>query len=96
MIEYDSGEELETKFNIAANEVKKLRKRPLDAELLLLYGLYKQAIDGNYRESQKPSFFDAKNLAKWNAWRVNRGMTKSRAMTEYIQLVGDMKNKYNK
>lgn len=92
---YDSGEELEIKFNVAAEQVKQLKTRPADGELLILYGLYKQAKEGTYRESLKPPFYDAKNLAKWNAWRSNKGKTKSRAMIEYIEVVDDLKKKYN-
>lgn len=94
IIQYDKGDELTQTFESYASKVKLLKQRPFDGELLLLYGLYKQARDGRYRESQKPGPFDAKGLAKWNAWRANRGKTKTQAMQEYISMVEMLIKKY--
>lgn len=94
MVEHESVEDLRRKFLVAAEEIKLLSQKPCDEELLLLYGLYKQANEGSCKDSQKPSFFDLKNMSKWNAWDANRGMSKSKAMKEYIQVVDDLKKKY--
>ncbi|KAK6021337.1 hypothetical protein OSTOST_12990 [Ostertagia ostertagi] len=34
-------------FDIAAEEMRRLKKDPTDEEKLILYGLYKQSIHGN-------------------------------------------------
>ena len=48
-----------------------------------LYGLYKQATIGD-APTQRPSFLQAKALAKWNAWDSMRGMTQKDALSGYI------------
>jgi diazepam-binding inhibitor (GABA receptor modulating acyl-CoA-binding protein) len=59
----------------------------LDNETLLsLYGLYKQATDGDCSIA-KPGFFDPKGSAKWTAWNENKGMDKQTAMRRYVRKV---------
>ena len=94
MIQYGDDTELDQDFIRASEEVKHLPKRPTDRDLLLLYGLYKQANEGSCKESQKPPIYDLKNTAKWNAWSANSGMSKNRAKTEYISLVENFRKKY--
>ncbi|XP_061677090.1 peroxisomal carnitine O-octanoyltransferase-like isoform X3 [Syngnathoides biaculeatus] len=54
-------------FEKAAEDVKNLKTRPSDQELLDLYGLYKQAIVGDV-DTERPGLFDMKGKAKWDAW----------------------------
>jgi acyl-CoA-binding protein len=54
--------------------------------LLSLYGLYKQALEGDCNVS-KPNFFDLKGTAKWDAWNENKSMDKATAMRRYVRKV---------
>ena len=78
--------DLQGKFEKAAEEVMELPKRPDDKTLLRLYGLYKQATEGNLK-GKRPGFADVKARAKYDAWSRLRGKSPDWAMTEYIKLV---------
>ena len=82
-------------FNMAANIVKKLRQKPNNDELLSLYGLYKQAVNGD-NKNEEPSMFtlDFNAKYKWIAWNKNKGKTKQRSEEEYITLVNELIKKY--
>ena len=54
--------------------------------LLDLYGLFKQATEGDV-SGEKPGMFDFKGAAKYDAWESRRGMTKDEAMQAYVDLV---------
>ncbi|XP_035019502.1 peroxisomal carnitine O-octanoyltransferase isoform X3 [Hippoglossus stenolepis] len=54
-------------FEKMAEDVKKVKTKPSDQELLDLYGLYKQSMVGDVNIGQ-PGMFDMKGKAKWNAW----------------------------
>jgi diazepam-binding inhibitor (GABA receptor modulating acyl-CoA-binding protein) len=54
--------------------------------LLDLYGLYKQATEGDVR-GERPGGFDFKGAAKFDAWARRRGMTRDEAMAAYVELV---------
>ena len=84
----------ENDFIESSKQVMKLSKKPDDKELLKLYGLYKQGLFGNNKES-KPSFFDFKASSKWNAWMKEAGKGRPQAKREYIEYVELLKNKYN-
>jgi len=84
---------LEQDFNIAAEEVKKLSKKPSDKDLLKLYGLYKQSTLGTNNEP-KPSIFNPTTYSKWNVWYENRMLSKNMAKKKYVELVQELKTKY--
>ena len=65
---------------------KKFTTRPSNEELLKLYGLYKQATEGD-NEGERPGGFDFKAAAKYNSWLSYKGKSKDEAEKEYIQLV---------
>ncbi|MCE7057071.1 acyl-CoA-binding protein [Algoriphagus sp. AGSA1] len=65
---------------------KKFTDRPNNEELLKLYGLYKQATEGD-NETERPGGFDFKAAAKYNAWLNQKGLSKEEAAGQYIQLV---------
>lgn len=94
MIHYETRDSLEDRFEEAATRVRKLKMRPTDQELLMLYGLYKQAKDGNYDSVNYPPFYQVKERAKWDSWRSNSGMSRSRAMSQYIKVVDELVQKY--
>ncbi|CAJ1062226.1 acyl-CoA-binding domain-containing protein 7 [Xyrichtys novacula] len=83
----------QAEFEKMAEDVKKVKTRPTDQELLDLYGLYKQAIVGDV-DTERPGMLDLKGKAKWDAWNSRKGMSKEDAMTAYITLAKEIINKY--
>ncbi len=74
-------EELEA----AVARVNALAKAPSTADMLLLYGWYKQATVGDVSGS-RPGMLDVKGRAKWDAWAANRGKTREAAADGYVAL----------
>ncbi|XP_023995917.1 acyl-CoA-binding domain-containing protein 7-like [Salvelinus sp. IW2-2015] len=66
---------LQAEFERVADDVKKVKSRPSDQELLDMYGLYKQAIFGDIN-IDKPGMLDMKGKAKWEAWDYRKGKIK--------------------
>ncbi len=73
-------------FKEAVSRVEKLSKRPSNEQLLDLYGLYKQATEGDVSGS-RPGMFDLKGRAKFDAWSGRKGTSKDDAMKRYVALV---------
>jgi diazepam-binding inhibitor (GABA receptor modulator, acyl-CoA-binding protein) len=73
-------------FKDAAARVEKLSKRPSNEQLLDLYGLYKQATEGDVTGS-RPGMLDLKGRAKFDAWAKRKGAPKDEAMKRYVALV---------
>ncbi len=84
--------DLQVQFEKAVEDVMELPKRPDDKTLLRLYGLYKQAIEGNIK-GKRPGFTDVKARAKYDAWSRLRGKTSDWAMGEYVKLAGELMGK---
>ena len=82
--------DLQAQFEKAAEEVMELPKRPDDKTLLKLYGLYKQATEGNLK-GKRPGFTDVKGRAKYDAWADRKGMSREAAMKAYVKLVEHLK-----
>ncbi|XP_054478465.1 acyl-CoA-binding domain-containing protein 7 [Anoplopoma fimbria] len=80
-------------FEKMAGDVKKVKTRPTDQELLDLYGLYKQAIVGEVN-TERPGITDLKGKAKWDAWNSRKGMSNDDAMSAYIALAKEVISKY--
>nr|AEK25827.1 diazepam-binding inhibitor [Micropterus salmoides] len=80
-------------FDKIAEDVKKVKTRPTDEELLDLYGLYKQAVVGDIN-TERPGTLDFKGKAKWDAWSSRKGMSKDDAMSAYITLGKEIISKY--
>ncbi len=76
--------DIEKEFNEAALKVTKLKSRPSDAELLVLYGLYKQCKDGDC-DIPQPWAVQFEARAKWDAWNEHKGMEKAKAMKKYVK-----------
>ncbi|XP_004572007.1 acyl-CoA-binding protein [Maylandia zebra] len=85
--------ELQTKFDEAAAEVKQLKAKPTDEEMLQIYSLFKQATVGDVNTA-RPGMFDFTGKAKWDAWEKQKGKSNENAMNEYISLVEELKQKY--
>jgi diazepam-binding inhibitor (GABA receptor modulating acyl-CoA-binding protein) len=72
-------------FDAAVVRSRTLPHQPNDV-LLELYGLYKQASEGDVA-GDRPGGFDFKGAAKYDAWARRRGMTRDEAMGAYVELV---------
>jgi acyl-CoA-binding protein len=79
-------------FLDAQDRVKKLSKRPSNSELLDLYGLFKQATEGDAKGS-RPGMLDPKGRAKFDAWTSRKGMAGADARTRYVALVAELVTK---
>jgi diazepam-binding inhibitor (GABA receptor modulating acyl-CoA-binding protein) len=77
---------LKERFAAAKARVETLSTRPSNEELLDLYGLYKQASEGDVTGS-RPGMLDVKGRAKFDAWAKRRGTSKDEAMRKYVSLV---------
>ena len=77
-------------FELALQESKQLSERPSNEILLQLYGLFKQATDGD-NDAKRPAGFDFKAIAKHDAWVSMKGKNHEDCMTKYIELVQSLK-----
>lgn len=77
---------LEQDFAAAQERVKKLAKRPSNDQLLALYGLFKQATEGDVT-GKRPGMLDVVGRAKHDAWAARRGTEKGAAQQAYVALV---------
>ncbi len=77
---------LDEQFTSAQDRVKTLTTRPSNQDLLELYALFKQATSGDVQGS-KPSRFDLKGRAKWDAWSAKSGQSSDTAKQNYVALV---------
>jgi diazepam-binding inhibitor (GABA receptor modulating acyl-CoA-binding protein) len=78
-------EQIKVDFEKACLDIKDVSGLDNDT-MLNLYGLYKQALEGD-SNTDKPSFFDPKGQAKWTAWNENKGMDNITAMRRYTRKV---------
>lgn len=82
-----------TSLEEAVALTKKFTSRPSNEDLLKLYGLYKQATEGD-NETERPGGFDFKAAAKYNAWLNFKGLTKKDAESQYMELVKQLVTKH--
>jgi len=75
-----------TEFTKAAENVKKLKTKPTDSEMLELYGLYKQATVGDIN-TVRPGMIDFAGKAKWDEWNKRKGLSQPEAENQYISVV---------
>lgn len=80
---------LKEEFEQALNQVRSLDTRPSNENLLKLYGLYKQATEGDVTDD-RPGGFDFKAIAKYDSWASLRGTSENEAMQAYIDLVDSL------
>lgn len=80
-------------FLTATETVKKLTQTPNNDELKKLYGLYKQAVNGDCN-IEKPSMLAFKEKAKWDSWVLNKGMNKYDSEVNYITYVNQLIQNY--
>ena len=82
--------DLESIFEAAVANSSKLSERPDNATLLRIYGLYKQATQGDV-QGAKPGFSDLVGRAKWDAWNQQKGATAETAMQTYVDLIESLR-----
>ena len=85
--------ELQQQFDSAVARSKELTKKPSNEELLNLYGLFKQASEGDV-SGDRPGGFDFKAIAKYDAWAELKGKPKEQAMQDYIALMDRLYQQY--
>ena len=83
--------DLASRFQTAAEDSKKLSRRPDNDTMLKLYAYFKQGSAGDV-EGKRPGFTDLVGRAKYDAWAKIKGMTQEDAMQQYIDLVESLKN----
>jgi diazepam-binding inhibitor (GABA receptor modulator, acyl-CoA-binding protein) len=80
---------MEKTFEDAVAKSKTLSEKPSNDVLLKLYGLYKQATEGDVN-GDRPGGFDFKGAAKYDAWSSFKGKSRDDAATEYINFVNSL------
>jgi acyl-CoA-binding protein len=81
--------DLDTRFQTAVANSKNLSERPDNPTLLKIYGLYKQATEGD-NAAAKPGFSDLVGRAKWDAWTAQKGKSADDAKQAYIALIDEL------
>ena len=82
---------LKETFEQAVIASKTITSRPDNETLLKLYSLYKQATEGDAPAEGPTNPFDFIAKAKHNAWSEVSGLDADSAMTQYIELVEQLK-----
>ncbi|RZB93196.1 Acyl-CoA-binding protein isoform A [Glycine soja] len=79
----DMDMDMQEDFEQYAEKAKTLPPTQSNEDLLILYGLYKQATVGPVNTS-RPGMFNMRDRAKWDAWKAVEGKSKDEAMGDYI------------
>lgn len=82
--------DLKQRFEQAAEDAKKLPRRPDNDTLLKLYALYKQGSTGDV-SGKRPGMLDMVGRAKYDAWARVKGTPAETAMQSYVELVERLK-----
>ena len=82
-------EELEEIFNESAKKLVAQSGKVTKSNILYLYGLYKQATEGDCTMEQ-PWHCQVEAYGRWEAWKKNRGMSRRVAMEKYIEKVNEV------
>lgn len=82
--------DLKARFEKAVAESKQLPEKPDNQTLLTIYGLYKQATEGE-PTGKRPGFTDMVGRMKFDAWAAIKDKSSDEAMQEYIDLIESLK-----
>ena len=82
--------DLKARFEKAVAESKQLPEKPDNQTLLAIYGLYKQASEGEPM-GKRPGFTDMVGRMKFDAWAAIKDKSSDEAMQEYIDLIESLK-----
>lgn len=80
---------LDDDFVSAQQRIKTLSSAPPPEKLLELYGLFKQAQQGDVA-GKRPGMLDIKGRAKFDAWTSRKGMSQDDAKQAYVNLVDSL------
>jgi len=86
-IAIESDESLLQYFSSAADFVQNERERISQSDLLILYGLYKQATCGSADSTSRPSLLNYKDRQKYDAWNACSTLSPVAAMAKYVDKV---------
>ena len=86
-----SDDSLDAQFQQAAADVQ-AQPNPGNDVKLRLYGLFKQATEGDVTGS-RPGMLDPKGRAKFDAWTGRKGTAQADAKARYVTLVGELVKK---
>jgi diazepam-binding inhibitor (GABA receptor modulating acyl-CoA-binding protein) len=86
---YELYSNMEKSFQDAAARIKTRKTTPSNGDLLILYGLYKQATAGDCNVAQ-PWAIQVEARSKWEVWNKNKGMERMSAMRNYIDKVEEL------
>jgi acyl-CoA-binding protein len=78
-------------FEQAVADSRNLTERPSNDSLLAMYGLYKQATEGDNTLDPPANPFDFVSKAKYEAWMNLKGKSIEDAMQEYVALINKLK-----
>ena len=81
---------LEEQFAQAQLDSKDLPERPGNMTLLQIYALFKQASKGD-ASGERPGMTDMVGRAKFDAWAMQKGLSKDDAMQKYVALIDELK-----
>lgn len=82
---------LKEQFDAAVIASKSLPEQPDNMTLLQLYGLFKQATEGDVLGT-RPGFSEMVARAKWDAWSELKALSQDNAMRQYVGLVDELKD----
>jgi diazepam-binding inhibitor (GABA receptor modulator, acyl-CoA-binding protein) len=85
--------DIEARFAQAVAEARALRRAPDNMARLRLYGLYKQATQGDCH-GVRPGIDAPEGRFKYDAWKALQGTPPEQAKAEYIAFVEDLKLAY--
>mmetsp|Transcript_11293 Transcript_11293/g.12942 ORF Transcript_11293/g.12942 Transcript_11293/m.12942 type:complete len:282 (+) Transcript_11293:67-912(+) len=83
--------EIDIAFTRAQNFLKDLVVEDTGTKLQL-YGLFKRATCGTCNHSRKPSVFDLRAKAKYDAWSAVSNLSEAQAKQEYVRLVESLRS----
>ena len=86
----------EEEFFAASKAIQESLSEATVDDILRLYGLYKQSVAGDAQLTPRPSAFDEKALAKYEAWERFQGTSRRAAMTGYVELVASLTERTNR
>ncbi|XP_051836995.1 acyl-CoA-binding protein-like [Antechinus flavipes] len=80
----------QTEFDQVTEEVKNLKSKPNDEEMLFIYSHYKQATVGDIN-TEHTGMMNFRSKTKWDAWNFLKGKSKEDAMKAYLAKVEELK-----
>ena len=83
------SDDIQSKFEQAANDVTTLTEPPDNVAMLKLYGMYKQATKGDCTGA-RPGMLDFVGRAKYDAWKALEGNSQDDAKQQYIDYVNGL------